>query len=131
MKVGGCQSMGELIPYDKEIFIKRLKALRKENDLTQPDLAKILGMSRGAIGHWEVGGREPGLNVINTLAQLFKVSVDYMLGNSDFRNEEDSIDYMFEKIREAGLVRSDDTIDKETVDKLMEMIEVINKIKHS
>lgn len=121
--------MGTHIPYNREVFIERLRALRKERDLTQPELANLLGKTKGAVGHWEAGNREPGLGMVYEMAKLFNVSVDYMLGTSDFRNENEAIDYMFDKLRESGLVNEDDTLDKGTIDKLMGYIAAIEKIK--
>ena len=112
-------------------FMKRLKALRRESDITQPDLAKVLGVSKGAVGHWEAGSREPSLDMVSKIAKLFKVSVDYLMGVSGFRQEEEAIDYLLIKLRESGLVRPNDTIDKKTVDTLIEYISVLTKIKSS
>jgi transcriptional regulator with XRE-family HTH domain len=109
--------------------MKRLKQLRRDRDITQPELAKILGVSKGAVGHWEVGTREPNLEMITDIAIFFKVSVDYLCGISSFRQEEEAIDYLLLKLREAGLVKPNDTIDKKTVDTLIEYISVLNKIK--
>jgi transcriptional regulator with XRE-family HTH domain len=109
--------------------MKRLKLLRKDKGITQPELAVILGVSKGAIGHWEVGRREPSLEKVTEIARLFKVSVDYLCGISSFRQEEETIDYLLLKLREAGLVKLNDTIDKKTVDTLMSYIAVLNKIK--
>jgi len=109
--------------------MKRLKALRRESDITQPDLAKSLGVSKGAVGHWEVGSREPSLEMISNIARIFKVSVDYLMGVSSFRQQEEAIDYLLLKLRESGLVKPNDTIDKKTVDTLISYIAVLQKIK--
>lgn len=120
--------MGKHIPYKREVFIERLRALRKEKGFTQEELGQKLENTKGAIGHWEAGTREPPLGKVYELAKLFSVSVDYMLGTSDFRNENEAIDYMLLKLREAGLVE-DDTLDKDDIDKLMGYIKAIEKIK--
>ena len=62
---------------------ERLVSLRKERRLTQSDLAKILNISQAAIGNYELGKREPDNGTISKLADLFHVSVDYLLGRSD------------------------------------------------
>lgn len=109
--------------------MKRLKSLRREKDITQPELAKELKVSKGAVGHWEAGTREPNLEMISQIARLFRVSVDYLMGVSDFRQEEEAINYLLKKLKESGLVKSNDTIDKKTVDTLIEYITVLNRIK--
>lgn len=111
------------------VFMKRLKLLRKESSTTQPELAKVLGVSKGAVGHWEIGTREPNLETVSALARIFKVSVDYLMGVSDFRQENEAVDYLLIKLRESGLVKANDTIDKRTVDTLISYISVLSKIK--
>ena len=66
-----------------EEFIKRLKELRKENGLTQIQLAKATNLSDTAISYWENGQRIPNALAIITLAQFFEVTSDYLLGLSD------------------------------------------------
>lgn len=114
--------------YNKQVFIRRLKYLRNEHNITQPQLAQIMNVSKGAIGHWEAGTREPSIDTVYRLAHLFDVSVDYMMGLSDFRREDEAIDYMLEKLKEAGLVTADDTVDKRTVDKLVGFIAAVSKL---
>lgn len=117
--------MGTYIPYDRGIFIKRLRMLRKENGYTQPSLAAYLGKSKGAIGHWEAGNREPGLGTIHDLAKLFSVSVDYMIGVSDFRKENDAIDFMLKRIKEEGFVENG-LVDKQTINVMLAKLQKVN-----
>ncbi|OLN29949.1 helix-turn-helix domain-containing protein [Desulfosporosinus metallidurans] len=62
---------------------QRLKNLREIKDLTQYDLAKALGFSRGQIANYEQGTRRPDPPTLQRLADYFGVSVDYLLGNTD------------------------------------------------
>ena len=58
-----------------------LKKLREENGFTsQQALADCLGISQSTIGNWEAGTRRPNYNMILRLADLFGVSIDYLLG---------------------------------------------------
>ena len=66
-----------------EILSKRLKELRKENTLTQNDVAKILKISRVVYNRYENGQREIPLDVLCEIADYYKVSVDYILGRVD------------------------------------------------
>ncbi|NFL87378.1 helix-turn-helix transcriptional regulator [Clostridium botulinum] len=70
-------------------FKERLVTLRKEKDLTQYDLATQLGFSRGQIGNYEQGSREPDQETLLKIAKFFNVSSDYLLGISDKRNYTD------------------------------------------
>ncbi|EAC6276584.1 TPA: helix-turn-helix transcriptional regulator [Listeria innocua] len=65
------------------MFGNRLKQLRKNNNKTQEDISKILGISRGAYSHIENGRNEPDMETIVKLANIFEVSTDYLLGKSN------------------------------------------------
>ena len=62
---------------------ERLKQLRLSKDLKQSDLAVILDVSSSAIGSYERCERQPSFELLHKYANLFKVSIDYMLCNSD------------------------------------------------
>lgn len=57
----------------------RIKVLREEKGLTQADLAKQLGITRSSVNAWELGISVPSTQYIVELAQIFKVSTDYLL----------------------------------------------------
>ncbi len=61
---------------------KRLVELRKMRKMTQEDLAKALGVSRGAVSMWEIDQRTPDPSTLQRIANYFGVSVDYLLGNN-------------------------------------------------
>lgn len=62
---------------------ERIKELRNSFGWTQAQLAEKLKVSQRTIGSWEVGRAEPNADMIITLATLFEVSADYLLGNTD------------------------------------------------
>ncbi|MBQ8292456.1 MAG: helix-turn-helix transcriptional regulator [Bacilli bacterium] len=57
----------------------RIKELRIEHDLTQEDLAEQLGVSIQAISRWENSITCPDISVLPILANMFDVTVDYLL----------------------------------------------------
>lgn len=61
----------------------RLKVSRKTIGKTQKDLAQYLGISERGYQNYEMGAREPNLEVLTKLADYFNVSTDYLLGRSD------------------------------------------------
>ncbi len=65
------------------MFKERLKELRIEKNLTQDKLAKLVGMSKMTISHWESGYCEPSIAQLVMLSNLFEVSVDYLVGKID------------------------------------------------
>ncbi len=65
----------------------RLRELRKEKGLTQIELAKILNVSDRSVGFYETGERDPDTETLKKLADYFDVTIDYLLGRSDIRNQ--------------------------------------------
>ena len=57
----------------------RLRELRVKSGLTQNEIAVKLGVSGQTILNWENGIYEPKINQLIQLADLFNVSVDYLL----------------------------------------------------
>lgn len=51
-------------------------SLRKDRNLTQEMLAKEIGVTKGAIGMYELGKRTPSLKRAKQIADFFNVSVD-------------------------------------------------------
>lgn len=66
----------------------RIKTLRMAKKISQPMLAKRLGVTRSAVAVYENGTRTPSLDVIVKIARSFNVTVDNLLGN----NSKDFID---------------------------------------
>lgn len=58
----------------------RIKSLRKQQNITQVELAKQLGITRSSVNAWEMGISVPSTQYIVELANMFKVSTDYLLG---------------------------------------------------
>lgn len=63
----------------KDIIRENLIALRKSNNLTQQQLAEIIGYNDKAISRWESGIVFPDLDVIDTLCNFYKVSFNYLI----------------------------------------------------
>lgn len=60
-------------------FSKNLKKIRKENNLTQDDLASYLGLERQTVSSYETGKREPSLDTLVKISDLFKVPLDTLI----------------------------------------------------
>ena len=69
------------------MFAERLKILRLENKLTQKQLSNKLGTSQPSYAQWESGKRKPTGETIQKIADFFNVSTDYLLGNTDIKNQ--------------------------------------------
>ncbi len=59
---------------------ERIKCLREQNTMTQAELAKRLCITRSSVNAWEMGISVPSTQSLVDLADIFKVSTDYLLG---------------------------------------------------
>ncbi len=57
-----------------------IKELRMEKGITQPQLAEMVGVSKGMISIWENNINEPKATFIKKLAIALEVTADYLLG---------------------------------------------------
>ena len=64
-------------------FPERLKQLRKSSGITQQALADTLKISKSSVNMYERGEREPGLNLLEAIADVFNVDMNYITGNCD------------------------------------------------
>lgn len=62
------------------MFGERIKELRKRYKMTQKQLAEKLFIDQTAVSYWESGKTKPDFEKQQLLADLFNVSVDYLLG---------------------------------------------------
>jgi len=74
-------------------FSARLISLRKEQGMTQEDLARLIHKKRSTVSGYETEGKEPDFETICFLASYFGVSTDYLLGYSDERNHVEQVFY--------------------------------------
>ena len=59
---------------------QRIRDLREDHDLKQRQLAEYLGCSQQVYSNYELGQRDIPTDVLIRLAELYHVSVDYLLG---------------------------------------------------
>jgi len=65
---------------------ERLKQLRLEKDLRQDQLAKLVHVEKSSISMYENDVRQPSYEVLLRYADIFGVSVDYLLGRTTDRS---------------------------------------------
>ena len=68
-------------------FSDTLKLLRKENNLSQLDLASILGVGKSIISMYESGQRRPSFEMLESIADYFNVDMGYLVGRTQCRNK--------------------------------------------
>ncbi len=64
------------------MFGNRLTELRKQRNLTQNDMAKLLGVARTTYSSYEQGRRTPDVEIQNKIADYFGVTLDYLHGRN-------------------------------------------------
>lgn len=66
----------------------KIHDLRKEKRVSQTELAKQVHVSQATVTAWETGKAEPSSSALNSLADYFNVSTDYLVGRSAIKNPE-------------------------------------------
>ncbi|MUV38137.1 Repressor LexA [Lentibacillus sp. JNUCC-1] len=109
---------------------KRLIYLRKQKNLTQEQISKIIGVSRPAYTAYEKKTRTPDYDILQSLADYYEVSIDYLLGRTDNPTPIDRKDEkeFFKAITDPDLERWYTELpqsDEEDLKKLRRMWEII------
>ena len=61
-------------------YMQRLRNLREDHDMTQKQIAQILGTSQTMYARYERGGSELPIRHLITLCRYYQVSADFVLG---------------------------------------------------
>ena len=67
----------------KEVLARRLKECRKQRGLTQMQVAVYCNITEKAYQNYELMTREPKLEILARIADLYEVSLDYLAGRTD------------------------------------------------
>lgn len=64
----------------KKNYIQIIRELREDHDLTQEEIAEVLGIRQTVYSRYECGKSELPIHHLIPLAKYYKVSTDYILG---------------------------------------------------
>ena len=70
----------------KEVLSKRLKECRKAKGYTQGQVAIYCDITEKTYQNYELMTREPKLDILIKIADLFNVSIDYLVGRTDSKD---------------------------------------------
>lgn len=85
---------------------RRISALRRQQGLSQAELADRLGISASAMGMYEQGRREPSANILVALAKEFHVTTDFLLtGRVDSRMDDEAYNRMIRSLVDVADAR--------------------------
>ena len=65
---------------------QRLASLRKTKGISQSELAQLLNLGQSTIAMYETDKRQPDVATICSIANIFHVSIDYLLGKAQELN---------------------------------------------
>ncbi|EEU31091.1 MAG TPA: helix-turn-helix domain-containing protein [Limosilactobacillus coleohominis] len=103
----------------------KIHELRTQKRMSQTDLAKAIHASQQAITKWENGKSEPSSSVINSIANYFNVSTDYLLG----RTSEKLPDKDLSKNQKLIAYSIDPDTSDEERDAIIEMVQAAKKFR--
>ncbi len=113
------------------LFGRRLKELRKENKMTQKELGDAINVTKVSICCYEKGTRVPSLETLIDISNLFKVDLDYLIGNDTYvvsdKNKTYGIKMSNEEIRLIKELRKHIDIYLKLIDNPQRMLELIDK----
>ncbi|MBP3794013.1 MAG: helix-turn-helix transcriptional regulator [Ruminococcus sp.] len=68
-------------------YYQRVRDIREDNDMTQKQVAQILGITTQQYQLYESGKREMPMHLFILLADHYEVSIDYFVGRVRYRNK--------------------------------------------
>lgn len=67
---------------------ERIIEVRKSEGLNQVEFSKKIGLTKQTVSNYETGARQPGLDIILKISEVFNISTDYLLCKSDYKTFE-------------------------------------------
>lgn len=101
---------------------EKLISLRKQKGLSQQELANELGLTRSAIGMYEIGKREPDIETLEQIADYYGVAMDTLLGREEVPHAG-----IREVLAEGGmrlLMDADAKLPEDHIDEIIEFIKM-------
>ena len=111
-------------------FAERLQKLRKEKNMTQPEFAEAIGKSLDTLKSWESERRTPRLKEAARIAEILGIKVDYLMGESFFRDDSEHSYRAFWNDDELTEVLADD-INRMNMEAKLEIFNHIQDMKLS
>jgi len=85
--MGHLSLLGAAMTHDEKTFFRdlgaRIAQLRRDQNLTQQQLAELTGMSQQSVASWEVGRLRPAVSMLPRLARILGVSTEALIGQEE------------------------------------------------
>jgi transcriptional regulator with XRE-family HTH domain len=119
--------------HDKNVCMnlaKKIIQLRQERDWSQTDLGKKVGVNQRYVSTWETGRNLPHVETLVKIAQVFEVSVDYLLLDNIPREGVHTIDdlELYEQFQQAEALPADQ---KKAIKQLVGALIFQHKVKQT
>lgn len=111
-----------------EKFGESLRLLRKKNDWSQEDLAKILNTTKQVISNYENSKRSPNIYVAAEYAKALGVSLEEMLGVEPYeQKKDDRLEALHQNPKLCQLFDRQRRMSDEDIDKMLQLSDWIVK----
>lgn len=105
------------------LFGERLRNRRIEKKMTQDELAKKLGMGRSNVGHMENGRTIPTADVLQKIADVLDVTIDFLLGRVENKYPNKYKDMPQNEPGIQIIMRAKDELSPKAYEKLIQLTE--------
>lgn len=114
-------------------FAEVFKKLRKEKNMTQEQAAEIFCISPQAVSRWECGSTYPDIELLPTIADYFKVSIEELLGAQKSRKQARINEYLnkFQNAINHGLVDDCINISRAAIKEFPNNYVLLNKLMYA
>ncbi len=108
-------------------FPEILKMLREKRGYSQTQLADVLHVTKNSVSHYELGGCMPSIDILVAIADVFDVSLDFLLGRSKANLSKRLLDRTVDKTTVGELLEDILCLDKEHKHDLLKALYYIKK----
>lgn len=107
------------------MFRTTFKELRLQRAMSQKQLARELNCSQSTVGYWESGERIPSFDKLQSIANYFGVTVDYLLGREEERDPTKLDDFSYALFNETKDLTEEDKQQLMDMAKFLRMRKII------
>ena len=111
------------------MFGERLKYLRINDGLTQEELGKKLGVTKMVVSNWELNKGTPNYDMLKKIADIFGVSIDYLLDYDKDFDINNSIDFKNRTIKKVIEMLKDKNISEKELEKAIKIVNIMKEDK--
>ena len=107
------------------MFNNTFKELRLQRAMSQKQLARELNCSQSTVGYWETGERIPSFDKLQSIANYFGVTVDFLLGREEERDPTKLDDFSYALFNETKDLTEEDKQQLMDMAKFLRMRKII------